>query len=74
MEAAKQLGEEIYDLCREKIIKSKSMATLLTHCQNYHQLSVGLIATDYDENYFNLLIASPDNSFLESFREGMGYQ
>ncbi len=55
-------------------MKSKSMATLLNHCQQYHQLSVGLIATDYDENYFNLLIASPDNNFLDSFREGLGYQ
>lgn len=50
------------------------MTTLLTHCQIYHQLSVGLVATDYDENYFNLLIASPDNNYLDSYREGVGYQ
>lgn len=30
--------------------------------------------TDYDENYFNALIANPDFSMPDSFREGIGYQ
>lgn len=74
LEAARDLGEEVEELCRERLLKGKSLGNLLRYCQEYHQLSLGLCVTDYDETYFaQPQMLSPDPN-LETAREGAGYQ
>ena len=52
LEAARELGPEVYELSRERVTRGKANGVLLEHCQHYDQLSRGVMPTAYEEHYF----------------------
>ena len=51
VESSKMLGDEFYEVYREKILKSKPINNLLQYTQWYHQMGTTQAKSEYDEHY-----------------------
>ncbi len=63
VEAAKGMDEEIYELTKDRVLKSKSLMGLNTYCQQFYNRSRSEVK-EIDENFFNIT-----NNFTHDIHE-----
>lgn len=63
VEAAKSMDEEIYELTKDRVLKSKSLVGMNAYCQQFYNRSRSEVK-EIDENFFNIA-----NNFTQETHE-----